>query len=223
MKKKSASAVVIFGDLRFAQLAHFCLAHDSPWKVVGFTVDAAWRKAERFEGLPLVDFETLESRFPPDEAKLLIPAGFQRLNGLRRERFESAKKRGYGFASYISSRASVWPGLEIGANCLVYEHAIVQPFSTIGDNVTVRSGAHVSHHCRVESHAFISAEVAMAGDVRVGEQAFIGIGAVLKDGLRIAPRSFIGAGAVVVRDTEEGAAYAGNPARKLARRAADLC
>ena len=223
MKKRSDRAVVIFGDKRFAQLAHFCLLHDSPWKVVGFAVDAAWRKADTFEGLPIVDFETLERSYPPGEVKLLIPAGFQKLNGLRRERYESAKARGYAFASYVSSRASVWPGFEPGENCLVYEHAIVQPFSTIGDNVTVRSGAHLSHHCRVESHAFISAEAAIAGGVHIGEQAFIGVGAVIKDDLKIAPRSFIGAGAVVLQDTEEGAGYVGNPARRLAKRADELC
>jgi sugar O-acyltransferase (sialic acid O-acetyltransferase NeuD family) len=223
LKKQPESAVVIFGDKRFAQLAHFCLLHDSPCKVVGFAVDAAWRKADTFEGLPLVDFETLERKYPPGEVKLLIPLGFQKLNGARRERYESAKARGYGFASYVSSRASVWPGLPVGENCLIYEHAIVQPFTTIGDNVTVRSGAHVSHHCRVESHAFICAEAAIAGGVQIGEQSVVGVGAVLKDDLKIAPRSFIGAGAVVLQDTEEGAAYVGNPARKHDRQARDLC
>lgn len=223
MREDSALPVVIFGDRRSAQLAHYCLAHDSRWKVAAFTVDAGWRRADAFEGLPLVDFETLESRFPPAEVRLLIPTGYQGVNGLRRARYESAKARGYRFASYVSSRASVWPDLEPGENCLIYEHAIVQPFATVGDNVIIRSGAHVSHHCRIDSHAFISAEVAMAGDVHVGEQAFIGVGAVLKDGLRLAPRSFIGAGAVVVRDTEEGAAYAGNPARRLRKQARELC
>lgn len=223
LKNNSDPAVVIFGNQRFAQLAHYCLVHDSPWNVAGFTVDAAYRKGDAFDGLPLVDFETLESSYPPGEVKLLIAAGYQGLNGLRRSRYEAAKARGYEFVSYVSSRASVWPGLQLGENCLIYEHAIVQPFSTIGDNVTIRSGAHVSHHSRIDSHAFISVEVAMAGDVHVGEQAFIGVGAVLKDGLRVAPRSFIGAGAVVVRDTEEGAAYVGNPARRMRKQAAELC
>ena len=223
LNNNSAPAVVIFGNLRFAQLAHYCLVHDSPWKVAGFTVDAAYRKGDEFDGLPLVDFETLESSYPPGEVRLLIPTGYQRINGLRRSRYETAKARGYQFVSYLSSRASVWPDLRPGENCLIYEHAIVQPFTTIGDNVTIRSGAHVSHHCRIDSHAFISAEVAMAGGTHVGEQAFIGVGAVLKDGLRVAPRSFIGAGAVVVRDTEEGAAYVGNPARRLRKQAHELC
>jgi acetyltransferase-like isoleucine patch superfamily enzyme len=59
--------------------------------------------------------------------------------------------------------------------------------------------------------------------VHIGEQAFIGVGAVLKEDLKIASRSFIGAGAVVVHDTEEGAAYVGNPARRMVKRAQDLC
>jgi len=223
LKNSSAPAVVIFGNLRFAQLAHYCLVHDSPWKVAGFTVDAAYRKGDAFDGLPLVDFEALEATFPPGEVKLLIAAGYQQVNGLRRARYESAKARGYDFVSYVSQRASVWPDLQPGENCLIYEQAIVQPCSTIGDNVTIRSGAHVSHHCRIDSHAFISAGAVMAGDVHIGEQAFIGVGAVLKDGLRIAPRSFIGAGAVVLHDTEEGAAYAGNPARRMRKPANELC
>jgi sugar O-acyltransferase (sialic acid O-acetyltransferase NeuD family) len=223
LKSRSEPRVVIFGNQRSAQLARYCLEHDSPWEVAGFTVDAAYRDGDAFDGLPIVDFETLDSAYPPGEVRLLIPAGYQRINGLRRSRYEAAKARGYGFVSYRSSRASLWPDLRLGENCLVYEHAIVQPFATIGDNVIVRSGAHVSHHCRVDSHAFISVEAVIAGAVHVGEQAFIGVGAVLRDRLRIAPRSFIGAGAVVVHDTEEGAAYVGNPARRIERPAHELC
>ncbi len=215
--------MVIFGNLRSAQLAHYCLAHDTQLKVAGFTVDAAFRRSDHFEGLPLVDFETLEARFPPGDYKLLIPAGYQQINGLRRSRFEQAKARGYGFANYISSRASTWPDLQMGENCLVYEHAVLQPFVSLGDNVIIRSGAHVSHHCRIGRHAFVSAMVAMAGDTTLGEQAFVGVGAVLRDGLRVAPRSFIAAGAVLIEDTDEGAAYAGNPARRMARAAHELC
>lgn len=213
----AARPVVIFGDQRSAQLARFLLQHDSPHEVIAFCVDGAYRKAESFDGLPLLDFETLSASYPPERVRLLIPIGYHRINGLRRARYESAKAQGYAFVTYVSSRASVWPGLVIGENSVVHEMAVIQPFATIGDNVIVRSAAHVSHHCRIASHAFIAAQVAMAGDTTVGEQAFIGVGAVLRDQISIAPRSFIGAGAVVTRSTEEGCAYFGNPARRISR------
>ena len=213
--------VVIFGNLRSASLAWYCLIHDSEFKVAGFTVDEAYIASSSFEGLPLVSFERLESVYPPHDYRLLIPTGYQHINGLRRARFEMARQRGYDFVSYVSSRASVWPDLDIGDNVLIYEHAIIQPFARIGDNCIIRSGAHISHHCQVASHAFVAAEVAMGGEGRVGEQAFIGVGAVLRDRIRIAERSFIGAGAVVVQDTEADGVYVGNPARKTSKTSLD--
>lgn len=206
--------VVIFGNLRSASLAWYCLKHDSPWQVAGFTVDAAYRKTEQFENLPLAPFEQLETVYPPDQYRLLIPMGYQQINGVRRARYEAAKQRGYDFISYVSSRASIWPDLHIGENVLIYEHAIIQPFARIGDNCIIRSGAHISHHCQVANHAFVAAEVAMGGEGYIGEQAFIGVGAVLRDRIQVAERSFIGAGAVLVKDTEADGVYVGNPARK---------
>lgn len=211
--------VIIFGNLRSASLAWYCLCHDSPWHVAGFTVDESYRTTSHFEGLPLVPFEQLEAFYPPDDYRLLIPMGYQQINGVRRARYEAAKQRGYTFVSYVSSRASVWPDLDIGENVLIYEHAIIQPFVRIGSNCIIRSGAHLSHHCQIADHAFVAAQVAMGGEGFVGEQAFIGVGAVLRDRIRIAERSFIGAGAVVIKDTEADGLYVGNPARKAERTA----
>lgn len=211
--------VVIFGNLRSASLAWYCLLHDSPFKVAAFAVDEAYMSTTQFEGLPLVPFEKLEEFYPAADYRLLIPMGYQHINGIRRARYEDARRRGYDFVSYISSRASVWPDLKVGENVLIYEHAIIQPFASIGDNCIIRSGAHISHHCKIDSHAFVAAEVAMGGEGYVGEQAFVGVGSVLRDRIQIAPRTFVGAGAVVVNDTESDGVYVGNPARKMGKTA----
>ena len=211
--------VVIFGNQMSASLAWYCLLHDSPYQIAAFTVDQAYVGGGSYEGLPLVPFETLEAYYPPADFRLLIPMGYQRINGVRRERYEAAKRRGYTFINYISSRASVWPDLKVGENVLIYEHAVIQPFASIGDNCIIRSGAHISHHCRIASHAFVAAQVAMGGEGHVGEQAFVGVGAVLRDRIRVAERTFIGAGAVVVQPTEADGVYVGNPARKQAKTA----
>ena len=211
MKK---SKVVIFGAEAFASLAWYSLTHDSAHEVVAFTVDRAFMRSTVHEGLPVLPFEELAHHFPPGEVRLLVALGYHAINGLRRDRYLAAKAQGYEFISYVSSRASVWPDLQVGENCLIYEHAIIQPFAQIGHNVIIRSAAHISHHCQVADHAFVAAGVTMGGRVHIGEQAFIGVGAVLRDGLTIAQRSFIGAGAVVVANTEADGVYVGNPARK---------
>jgi len=223
MRPPDTSPVVIFGTLRSASLARYCLEHDSPLRVAAFTVDRSYALATEHEGLPLIPFEELESRFGPDDCRLLIPMGYQQMNAVRRERYEQAARRGYRFASYVASRASVWPDVEIGENVLIYEHAVIQPFCRVGSNCIIRSGANVGHHCQVGDHAFVASGVLMGGAVRIGEQAFVGIGAVLRDQIEVAPRSFVAAGAVVTADTEADRAYAGHPARPLAKTALEAC
>jgi sugar O-acyltransferase (sialic acid O-acetyltransferase NeuD family) len=217
-----AEPVVIFGNSTFASLAWYCLTHDSPWQVEAFTVDRTYLQNPTHEGLPVVAFEDLPSVYPPSEIRLLIPLGYMKINGLRRERYTQAKALGYRFVSYISSRASVWPDLQVGENSLIYEHAIIQPFARLGDNVIVRSGAHISHHCVVGSHSFIAAGACFGGNATTAEQVFVGLGSILRDGIHLAERSFIGAGAVVVADTEADGVYLGNPARKIAKSALDV-
>ncbi|MBI2472664.1 MAG: acetyltransferase [Planctomycetes bacterium] len=214
--------VVIFGTGDLSSLIWYCLLHDSQFRPVAFTVDAAYLRKPAHEGLPVVAFEELARHHPPGSVYLLFPLGFHAINGLRRSRYEQAVAQGYDFISYVSSRASTWPYLQVGRNCLIYELAVIQPFSRLGDNVIIRSGAHLSHHCKVGDHAFIAAGATFGGNVTVGEQAFVGVGAVVRDGISIAERSFIGAGAVVIKDTEPGAAYVGNPANKIARSALEI-
>lgn len=207
--------VIIFGNQMSASLAWYCLSHDSSLSVAGFAVDAAYITSTHYEGLPLVPFEQLQQYFPPSDYRFLVPMGFSQLNGVRMARYKQAKAWGYIMASYVSSRASVWPDLVVGDNVLIYEHAIVQPFARVGSNCIIRSGAHVSHHCQIADHVFVSAGVTMASACQIGEQAILGVGSVLRDGVQVAPRSFVGAGAVVVSNTEEDCVYVGNPARKL--------
>ncbi len=214
--------VVIFGDSSFASLAWYSLCHDSPHEVTAFTVDQAYLRSATHEGLPVVPFEQLTQRYPPGGVRLLIPLGYHAINGLRRERYLAAKALGYEFVSYVSSRASTWPDLAVGENCLTYENAVIQPYARIGNNVIIRSAANVGHHSVVADHAFVATGVTMGGNVNIGERAFVGVGAVLRDGLNVAERSFIGVGAVVLTDTQPDGVYVGNPARQIGRTALDV-
>ena len=206
-------SVVIFGCGNFASLVWYCLTHDSDLRVEGFTVDRPYIGSGTHEGLPVVPFDELEAHYPPSQIDLLIPMGYSRINGVRRERFEQARARGYRFANYISSRASVWANLKMGENCIVGEHAIIQPYVSLGDNVIVRGGAHVSHHCTLASHCYVSTQGTLGSGVRMEEQAFVGVGAVLRDGLHLGARSYVGAGAVLLEDAAADSVYLGNPAR----------
>ena len=212
--------VVLYGREELAHLAWYCLGHDSACEVVAFTVAAAEMPSSaadgeaRLHGLPLVPFEDLEARFPPETHALLIAIGPHQVNGPRAARFAEGAAKGYRFASYVSSRAHTWPDLEIGPGCMIFENAVVEPFSRIGANSILRANVHVSHDGEVGDHVFLAPRVAMAGKCRVGDRCFLGVNATLRDGVAIAPGCVVGAGAVVARAPEPDGLYVGVPARR---------
>jgi sugar O-acyltransferase (sialic acid O-acetyltransferase NeuD family) len=210
------SNVVIFGLGQLSSLAWYCLTNDSALEVVAFTADGAYLDRAEHHGLPVVPFESLIETHPPDAVSLLIPIGFRDVNRLRQRRYAAGKALGYGFATYISSRASTWPDLEVGENTLIYEHAIVQPFVRIGANTIIRSGVHLSHHVRIGDHCFLASEAALGGGTVVEERCFLGMNSTIRDGVTLSPGCIIAAGAVVLKDTEANGVYTGSPAQKRA-------
>src|SRR5262245_46838134 len=104
--------IVVFGVGNWAELAHFYFQHDSPHQVVAFTVDRAYLKEDRFKGLPVVAFDEVETHYSPDRYRMFIPVSFKKMNHVRADRYNSAKQRGYRFVSYVSSKATTWPGFK---------------------------------------------------------------------------------------------------------------
>jgi sugar O-acyltransferase (sialic acid O-acetyltransferase NeuD family) len=206
---------VIYGNGQLSSLAWFCITEDSPYEVSGFTVDKQCISSRTFHDLPLVPFEGVELSFPPDDFKMLIPIGYHDGNRLRAARYHAAKQRGYEFISYVSSRASRWSNVRIGENSMIYEGAIIQPFSQIGDNVIVRSGTHVSHHCHIQAHSYLAPRVCLGGCVTVGKYCVLGLNATIRDNVMLAEGCFVGAGAVILKDTTTESMYAGVPARRV--------
>lgn len=215
----AARKVVLYGREELARLACYCLTHDSPYEVAGFTVAAAEISMAEAEagilGLPLVPFETLQDHFPPETHDLLIAIGPHQVNAPRAARFAEGRAKGYGFASYLSSRALTWPDLEIGAGCMIFENTVVEPFTRIGENSILRAGVHVSHDGRIGDHVFLAPRVAMAGKCCVGDHCFLGVNATLRDNVAVAPRCVVGAGAVLAQSTEPDGLYVGVPGRRI--------
>ena len=98
--------IVVFGTGRMATLVRFYLTHDSPFEVVAFTVDADHREVDTLDLLPVVAFEEMEDRYPPDRFRMSVPTMNSQLNHLRAEKYREATARGYELISYVSSRAA---------------------------------------------------------------------------------------------------------------------
>lgn len=211
---KTARPIVIFGTGDIAELAHVMFEQAGEREIAGFTVDAGYRDTNQFRGLPLVDFEDVESRFPTSSFDLFLALSYSRINTVRKEKFESAKAKGYNLASFISPNATILTEKPIGENCFIFEDNTVQPFVEIGDNVTLWSGNHIGHHSIIGDHTFIASHVVISGGVKIGEQCFIGVNATLRDHITIGDRCVLGAGTLILRNAKPDGLYIGTATKR---------
>ena len=205
-------SVIIFGAGQIAEIAHFYFKHDSPYSVQAFTVDGAYLKEETFCGLPVVPFEEVEQVYESDRHQMFVAVSYAKVNKVRAEKYLQAKGKGYRCATYVSSKATTWPGCEIGDNCFILEDNTIQPFVQIGNNVTLWSGNHVGHHTIIGDNCFVTSHVVISGGVRVGEGCFIGVNATIRDHVAIGRECVIGAGSLIVKDTGEREVYSATSA-----------
>ena len=213
--------VVIFGLNDFAELAHYYLTNDSEYEVVGFTVNLDYLTQNTFKGLPVVSFEDVQSHFPPSEFILFTPMVGIKMNTVREMIYLQGKEKGYSFATYLSSKATVCNN-EIGENCFILEDNTLQPFTKIGNNVIMWSGNHIGHHSIVEDHVFFTSHVVLSGHCHVKSKSWFGVNSTIRDGVTIGEGSLIAMGSMITKSTDNGGFYLGSPAKKQEKLAIEI-
>ena len=180
--EKSKNLVVV-GDTAFAEVAYEYFTHDSPYRVTAFSVEEKYLTRAELFGLPVVPFEALETRFPPDNHEVFVAVVYTQMNRLRTRLSQSARERGYRLASYHSSRAFIWSNVRFGEHCFVFENNVIQPFAAVGNNVV------------------------LSGFAEVGRNCFLGVNSAVANNVKVASDCWIGPGVTVTQDTEEGKIY----------------
>lgn len=201
--------IIIFGNGQVAELAYFYFTKDSNFEVSAFTADEQYITSSLFQGLPCVPFQTVEKHFSPHEYGFFVALSYTHLNALRTQKYLEAKKKGYEIVSYLSSKAVIWPNLEMKENCFILENNTIQPFVSIGNNVTIWSGTHVGHHSIIDDHCFLASHIVISGNVHIGNSCFIGVNATLRDNIEIGEKSIVGAGTLLLTSVESEGLYIG--------------
>jgi sugar O-acyltransferase (sialic acid O-acetyltransferase NeuD family) len=205
--------VIIFGTTLSAELAHFYLTHDSEHEVVAFTVEKEFLKETEYKNLPVVAWEEVEKSYPTDQFMLFAPITERQMNRVRERIYNEGKQKGYNFISYISSKATVFPGAQIGENCFILEDNTIQPFTSIGNNCVLWSGNHIGHHGIIRDNVFFTSHVVLSGRCDVGNNCFFGVNATIRDGCELGEGTLIAMGANLTKQkTEPWTIWKGNPA-----------
>ena len=199
--------LILFGTGDIAQIANYYFDIDSEHEVVAFTVNEEYMTIKEFEGKPVVAFEKLSQRYPPNEYKLFIALSYSDMNRIREQKYNEAKKMGYELANYISSKCTYLSQYSVGDNCFIFENNTIQPFVKIGNNVTLWSGNHIGHHSIIHDHNFVSSHVVISGHCEIESNCFLGVNSTLAHKVKIASGTLLGAGVVISKDTEINRVY----------------
>lgn len=200
--------LVVFGIGKTGQTLHDYLSRDPRYRLLGFTADDAFVPEDgRFQGLPVVPFSKVAQVFPPSACRMLVAVGYHDLNAAREAICDRARAQGYALESYVDPSVTLFDSVRLGDNCIVLEHAVLQPGVGLGDGVCLFPGVVVAHHSQVEGYCWLASGCVVGGNSLVGARTFAGIGACIGHNIRLGRENFLGAAAVVTQNTDDGAVF----------------
>lgn len=210
----SSNKIVVYGAGPFAELMLYHFEQESEYQIVAFCLDQAYKTSDSFCNLPLLDFDDITEAYPPEHFQMFVAIGYKNMRN-RKLLFNKAKQKGYQLVNFISPRAYTRNNLIIGENNVILSTCDIEPFARIGDNNVFWTGAIVGHHALVGNHNYISGGCGVGGYCTVGDMCFLGNNALMVNNIDIADETYMIAGTIILKNTESGYKYHGNPAKRI--------
>ena len=118
---------------------------------------------------------------------------------------------------------------QIGKNCNINCHVLIENEVLVGDNVTIKPGVQIWDGITIEDHVFIGPNVTFTNDhfpkskntdfhlrkTLIKKGASIGANATILGGITLGEKCLVGAGSVVTKDIPANEVWVGNPAKYL--------
>lgn len=134
-----------------------------------------------------------------------------------------------GMGTRVWQYVVILSSAQIGAECNICSHCLIENDVRVGDRVTVKSGVQLWDGITLEDDVFVGPNVTFSNDpfprskqypasfprTLVQRGASIGANATILPGITIGEGAMIGAGSVVTRDVAAHTIVAGNPARLI--------
>ncbi len=203
--KFTLEKIIIFGTGQLAQILHDYIEEDQQFEIIAYTQDNPTQN--QLNGLPIVDFAQIQSKYPPDTYKMLIVIGFSKRNQKRKNVFERVKSKGYCLVNYIHATSILHKTTKMGENCIILANNNFEPHVCMGNNVIMLSSNIVGHHTNIDDHCFITTSVCVAGRVTINSGATLGLHCTIKQHIKIAEKTFVGANVFVKSDTAKNSVY----------------
>ena len=200
--------IVLFGNGKIAEVLLYYLDNHSKYKVVASTVDKEFiNNSDSWNGLPVIPFEEIESKFPSNKYKMFIALGYQDLNRFRESKFNKARSKGYKLISYVHPDAGLPSDCVYGENCFIMQNCLIHPKVKLGNNVFIWSGAMIGHHSQIGDHNWLTSCCNVSGNVHIGHNCFLAVNSTIAHSVRVGNECFMGANTLVTKCTEDTEVY----------------
>lgn len=199
--------LILFGAGKIARVLHSYMQADDRYLVQAFTVDADFLTQDSIDGLPVIPFSEITTRFPPGEHKILVAIGYREMNRIRAAKCLQVKEKGYQLASYMAPDVTLFDNVSVGENSIVLDQVSLQPFTTIGENVCIWSSVTIAHHSTIGNNCWIASGTVVGGGSTVQANCFLGINTVVGHDVTVAANNFLGGSCFISQNTEANGVY----------------
>ncbi len=136
------------------------------------------------------------------------------------DRWERARRLGFGEGASVYDSAVVLGDVEVGADTWVGPNALLDGSGgplRIGAWCSVSAGVHLYTHDTVRRSLSMGVAARAVGPVSVGDGCHLGAESIVVHGVTIGDRCVVGANSFVNADVPDRAVVAGSPARVVGR------
>lgn len=132
-----------------------------------------------------------------------------------------------GLNTRVWQYSVIFANAQLGENCNVCAHTLIESDVVIGNNVTIKSGVYIWDGTRIEDNVFIGPSATLTNDpmprskeypekfsgITLKKGCSIGANATILPGITVGENAMVGAGAVVTKDVPANTVVVGNPAK----------
>jgi sugar O-acyltransferase (sialic acid O-acetyltransferase NeuD family) len=197
--------LLIIGTGDYAQVAVFYLK--SIYDIVAYSEEAAYRKFDFKDDLPIYDFEDISKLFKVSAIEVFVAIGPNKTNSVRERLCKEVLNLGYKLIKYVHPTAYVWSEEAIGYNSFIFPNCIVEPFALVGNNCVMWSGSILAHHSSLDDNVFMAPGAKISGRTIIKKNCFIGINSTIRDNIVVEENCIIGAGAIIKKSTIKNGVY----------------
>jgi acetyltransferase-like isoleucine patch superfamily enzyme len=130
------------------------------------------------------------------------------------DRWDRAKKLGFGIGTSIYDSSFVFGDVSVGKNCWIGPYTIIDGSGglIIGSNCTVSVGAHIYTHDNVMQTISSGKIDIKRGPVKIGNNVYIGPNSIITKNVTIGNYCVVGANSLVNKDIPDNSVVFGQPA-----------